>query len=71
MEKQTFERRLLSVGEVARVLDVSPRTIWQWRDSGRLPAPVRLGKLVKWDIDAIDAWVDDGCPDLSKRRVSR
>ncbi len=73
--EQTRERilkqRLLSAQELARELGVSPRSIWQWRDSGRLPKPVRLGKLVRWIADDIERWLADGAPDLSKRGSTR
>jgi len=43
------ELQLLSVRDVARLLQVHPRSIWRLAAAGVLPAPVRLGpKLVRW-----------------------
>ena len=42
--------------DVAAQLDVSIRTVWLWTRSGRLPEPIRLGKVVRWrqaDINAL------------------
>ena len=39
---------LLTAKEVAEMLGVSARTVWTWRDIGRLPAPVKIGRCVRW-----------------------
>lgn len=62
---------MLDVPAVAEMLDVSQRSIWQWLDSGRLPAPVRLGRLVKFSRATIEKWIADGCPDCARGRRAR
>lgn len=52
---------LLNVGAVAALLDCSPRHVYRLADAGRMPPPVRLGSLVRWQRTAITAWVADGC----------
>jgi len=32
-----------------------------WR-AGRTPAPIRLGRSVRWDESELDAWIAAGCP---------
>lgn len=54
--------KLLSVREVAALLNCSPRSVYRLSDAGRMPAPVKLGALVRWDPAAIDEWVSAGCP---------
>ena len=39
---------LLTVREVARLLKLSTRQIWKLSSAGKLPAPVRLGRSVRW-----------------------
>lgn len=53
---------LLSANQVAEMLNISIRTLWRLRAAGKLPAPVRLGGSVRWRIDAIQAWIEAGCP---------
>ena len=55
-------RKLGDVRAVAEKLDCSPRHIYRLADAGRMPAPVRLGSLVRWDLDEIDRWIAAGCP---------
>jgi len=55
-------RRLGDVEIVAAKLDCSTRHIYRLADGGRMPAPVRLGALVRWDLDEIDEWISQGCP---------
>ena len=36
-----------------------------WRrqvDAGRAPQPIRLGRLVRWSIAALEKWEAAGCP---------
>jgi prophage regulatory protein len=44
--------RMCRAREVARLVGVSPTTLWRWRRAGAFPAPRRLGpRSVAW-IDA-------------------
>ena len=63
--------RMLDAKELAGVLKLGVRTIWRMNDAGKLPEPVRLGSSVRWREDAIQEWLDSGCPSRREaRRVS-
>jgi predicted DNA-binding transcriptional regulator AlpA len=53
--------RLLPVGAVAAILNVSPRSLWKMLYSGKLPTPVRLGRSVKWRLTDVQAFIARGC----------
>jgi excisionase family DNA binding protein len=53
---------MLGVAEVASILRCSPKTVYRLADSGKMPAPCRLGALVRWSRAAIEAWIAQGCP---------
>jgi excisionase family DNA binding protein len=53
---------LLDVQAVAAMLDCSARHVYRLSDAGRMPAPVRVGSLVRWRRSDIDAWLAAGCP---------
>jgi len=53
---------LLSVSEVAEMLQISPRHLYSLKASGRLPKPVRLGRSVRWLADELRAWLEAGAP---------
>ena len=55
---------LLSADKVAEILDISVRTLWRLRATGKLPTPVRLGGSVRWRAKEIETWVAEGCPKL-------
>ena len=55
---------LVSVERLAKLLEVSPRTIRRGVESGKIPPPVRVGSLVRWRLDIIYAWIADGCPSM-------
>jgi excisionase family DNA binding protein len=52
---------LLDVRAVAQLLGCSARHVYRLSDSGAMPAPVRLGALVRWRRSELDAWVAGGC----------
>ncbi|MBX3354866.1 MAG: helix-turn-helix domain-containing protein [Phycisphaeraceae bacterium] len=57
---------LLTAGDVACQLSCSPRHVRRMSERGAMPAPVKVGRLVRWDRDAIERWVASGCPALAR-----
>lgn len=53
---------LLDVKRTAKLMSCSERTVWRLSDSGKMPAPVRIGRLVRWQQRRLAAWLDQGCP---------
>lgn len=53
---------LLTVKGVAEALKISPRQCWKLLSAGRLPAPVRISRSVRWSEELISEWVRRGCP---------
>ena len=50
-------KKLLTAEEVADFLSVDPATVYRWVEAGRLPA-FRLGPgAIRFDPDAVEAWV--------------
>jgi excisionase family DNA binding protein len=65
-------RRFGDVKIVATKLYCSPRHIYRMADSGRMPRPIKLGSLVRWDLDELDRWIESGCPSVrSMKGASR
>jgi excisionase family DNA binding protein len=60
---------MLDVQDVADLLKCSRRHIYRLSDAGRMPAPLKLGTLVRWDRDTLIRWIADGCPPV--RRAGR
>lgn len=56
------ERWLLPAAEVAKLLDISERHLWGLHKDGSLPAPVRLGRSVRWRAEDLRAWLAAGSP---------
>ena len=53
---------LLSIGEVARLLTVSTRSVWRMRRERRMPSPIKLRGSVRWRLDDLRQWMAEGCP---------
>lgn len=54
--------RLLDLEALAALLNCSRQHARRLANEGRVPPPVRLGRLLRWDAIAIQRWIDDGCP---------
>lgn len=62
MDTSSGSPLLLSATETARQLGVARSTLYEWSSSGRVPAPIRIGRRTLWRADDLRAWVDAGCP---------
>ena len=51
--------RMLRTPEAAGYLGVSVRTLEDWRYRSGGPACVHIGKLVRYDIKDLDAWIEE------------
>jgi predicted DNA-binding transcriptional regulator AlpA len=54
--------RLLRAEELGELLGMSERNVWRLDLSGKLPAPVRIGRAVRWRHNEVQAWLAAGCP---------
>lgn len=53
---------LLNDKRTAAELGISRRKLWTMNATGQLPAPVRMGRSVRWRTADITEWVRLGCP---------
>jgi prophage regulatory protein len=60
--------RLLNATGVAALLNVSSRSVYRLADAGRMPQPLKVGGSVRWDRQAVEQWVADGCPAVAPRK---
>jgi len=58
----------LSPQALARYLDCSLRHVWRLRDTGHLPAPVKLGRLVRWRRAAVEKFLTEHAVQQGGRR---
>lgn len=52
----------MGIDGVAEMLGCSPRTVRRLSRSGRMPAPVKIGRLARWRRDELADWLAEGCP---------
>lgn len=62
---------LLDVNAVAALLGASSRTVRRLADWGRMPRPVSLGRMVRWQRSVIEEWIRQGCPKVERRGSGR
>jgi len=65
------EPLLVTAQEVARLLNVSTRSLWRMRSAGDIPSPIKLGSAVRWRLDEVKAWIANGCPKPNAARKER
>jgi excisionase family DNA binding protein len=53
---------LVDAAEASRLLGISRGHFYRLLSAGRIPAPVRLGRCVRWHRDTLIAFCAAGCP---------
>lgn len=62
---------LLDVTHVAALLGCSPRHVYRLSDAGRMPRPLKLGALVRWNRQSVLDWIASGCRPVTMPRPER
>ena len=69
---QTSEAMLLTIDQVAELLGLSERSVYNFDRSGRLgPVSVKLGKCSRWVRSELEAWTIAGCPNRRQWQAMR
>jgi excisionase family DNA binding protein len=59
---------LITAAQLAKMLNLSVRTIWRMRSGREIPEPVRPGGAVRWRLDDVRKWIADGCQASGDRK---
>lgn len=57
INKRATRQPLMSVKELAELLQVSVKTIYDWRYRGLGPTAIRVGRYVRYEPDEIERWL--------------
>ena len=52
---------LLTINDMAKLLRCSIRTVARMRRDGHVPSPLKIGGALRWRVDVVKAWIDQGC----------
>lgn len=63
--------KLLDVQAVAEMLGCSTRHVYRLSDAAKMPRPMKLGALNRWDSKSIEEWISDQCPSCRKKGTGR
>jgi excisionase family DNA binding protein len=53
---------LITAAELARLMQISQRTVWRLVSADRIIPPIRIGGNTRWRLDEVERWIVDGCP---------
>ena len=62
------ESALLDVQQVASLLRCSTRHVYRLADAGRMPRPLKLNALVRWNRATVLNWISEGCQPVRTAR---
>lgn len=62
--------RLLTAREVAGYVGYTPETILAYFRTGRIPGFRLPGGQIRFRAEAIDRWLEDGCPRVRESRLT-
>jgi excisionase family DNA binding protein len=51
--------RLLTIAEVAEVLEIPVKTLRDWRHKGYGPKGIKLGHQLRWRPSEVERWVQE------------
>ncbi|MHC4961724.1 MAG: helix-turn-helix transcriptional regulator [Planctomycetota bacterium] len=57
---------LISIRDIATLLDCSTRHVYRLVDTQRIPQPIKLGAMLRWIKTDIEHWIASGCPHCKK-----
>ena len=57
-ERMMTKDRLISISEAAEILGIARATLYQMRIRGEGPRAHKIGRLVKYRMEDITAWID-------------
>lgn len=60
--RDSLRSELITAVQFAQLLNVSERTLYRLKSTGKLPNPIALGGLVRWRVAEVHRWIDQGCP---------
>ncbi len=52
---------LVSCRTLAKMMNLSPRTVWRLRSAGKLPKAVSIGSSIRWRISDINLFIGCDC----------
>jgi predicted DNA-binding transcriptional regulator AlpA len=71
MSELVSPNRLGDATDVAAMLKTSKRHVHRMADGGLMPWGVKIGRLRRWNLDELAAWVTDGCKPVEPKRRPR
>ena len=54
--------QLLTVGDVAEILQISVRGVWRQVSIGQFPKPIYVGRLARWQVGIVNEWIGSLSP---------
>src|SRR4051794_24479932 len=58
----------IPVNLVSQLLSCSGRHVWRLVDAGLMPAPLQIGRLRRWRVGTLRAWIRDGARPVRDNR---
>ena len=66
-----LEPLAVNAPEAARLVGVCRSTWMKMRAADQVPAPIRLGRCVRWRVADLEEWVRLGCPNREQFEAMR
>lgn len=63
--------QLIDVKTMAGMLACSQRSVWRMADAGRMPRPMKIGGMARWNRVDIETWIAQRCPDCRAAKAVR
>ena len=61
MQATQGTQAMLTVGQVAELLNCSQRHVYRLVEAEKMPRPLKVGQLNRWALAIVQQWIADGC----------
>ncbi|MFM7318969.1 MAG: helix-turn-helix transcriptional regulator [bacterium] len=61
-DSRTPAASLITVKQLAELLNVSTRHLHRMRSRGTIIEPIKLGRMTRWSLEEVESWIRAGCP---------
>ncbi|WP_368408949.1 helix-turn-helix transcriptional regulator [Celeribacter halophilus] len=64
----TQTRKLETIKDLSHRLQCGESTIWRWISQGNFPAPIKIGRLARWNPSEVDRFLKSKATAITRQQ---
>lgn len=67
--QRRYSEPLIDVRAVAEMCGVSVWLLYKMAGNGRMPKPIKIGRLLRWKRRDVERWIAGGCRRVASKKI--